>query len=102
MWNAEKVIANVADVKNIGYKREEDIIGKTDIELLPGDIGHRGYMDDQEVINSGNAIFNKVEDFVDSKGKINWISTSKIPLRNNEGEITGLVGIGTILPSVRY
>ncbi len=89
-----KVIANVADVKNIGYKREEDIIGKTDIELLPGDIGHRGYMDDQEVINSGNAIFNKVEDFVDSKGKINWISTSKIPLRNNEGEITGLVGIG--------
>ena len=89
-----KVIANVADVKNIGYKREEDIIGKTDIELLPGEIGHRGYMDDQEVINSGNAIFNKVEDFVDSKGKINWISTSKIPLRNNEGEITGLVGIG--------
>ncbi len=89
-----KVIANVADVKNIGYMREEDIIGKTDIELLPGDIGHRGYMDDQEVINSGNAIFNKVEDFVDSKGKINWISTSKIPLRNNEGEITGLVGIG--------
>ncbi|WP_319478846.1 PAS domain-containing sensor histidine kinase [uncultured Draconibacterium sp.] len=89
-----KVIANITDIKNIGYQNEEEILGKTDIELFPGDIGQRGYADDQKVINLGIAINNRVEDFYNSEGKRSWISTTKIPLRNNEGEITGLVGIG--------
>ena len=89
-----KVIANIADVRNLGYQSEEDIIGKTDLELFQGERGQHSYADDQKVINSGKAIFDQIEDFADNKGNKKWISTTKIPLRNNEGEITGIIGIG--------
>ena len=80
--------------RNIGYQSEEEILGKTDLELFPGAIGQRGYADDQKVISSGKAIVDQIEDFIDSKGNRRWISTTKIPLKNNEGQITGIVGIG--------
>jgi PAS domain S-box-containing protein len=89
-----KVIANIADVKNIGFNNEKEVIGKTDIELFPGQIGRRGFDDDNRVINSGVAIVDREEDFFDSNGVRRWLLTTKIPIRDKEGKIAGLVGIG--------
>ena len=89
-----KVIANIADVKNIGLETEADALGKTDIELFPGTIGHRLYEEDRKVIISGNPIVNLEEEFINSNGVHRWLQTTKIPLRDREGNITGLVGIG--------
>ncbi len=89
-----KVIANKADIKNIGFKKEEDVLGKTDLELFPGPIGERGYADDKVVISSGKAIIEREEDFVNKKGERLWLRTSKLPLHDKDGKITGLVGIG--------
>jgi len=88
-----KVIANIEDVKNIGYEKEEEVLGKTDMELFPGKIGQRGFADDKKVIDSGNAIIDREEDFFDSKGVQRWLLTSKVPLRDKDGKIAGLVGI---------
>jgi PAS domain S-box-containing protein len=92
--DCRKVIANDADVKNIGFDREEEVIGKSDIELYPGLAGQRGYADDKEVIGSGKAIIDREEDFINSQGDIHWLVTSKLPLYDKNGIITGLVGIG--------
>jgi hypothetical protein len=89
-----KVISNIADIRNIGYETEEEVQGKTDLELFSEDIGRRGYADDKEVINSGVPIFDHEENFVDKWGIIHWFVTSKIPLFDKDGKITGLVGIG--------
>jgi PAS domain S-box-containing protein len=89
-----KVIANVADVKNIGYDREEEVIGKTDLELFPGQTGLRGYADDQKVLSSGKTIIGREEDFIDKNDVRRWLLTTKIPLRDKDGKITGLVGVG--------
>ncbi|MGD0341177.1 MAG: response regulator [Bacteroidales bacterium] len=88
-----KVIANIADVKNIGYDREEEVLGKTDLDLYPGQSGQRGYADDKGVINSGKPILEHEEDFVDYQGVRRWLVTSKIPLFDKDRKITGLVGI---------
>ena len=89
-----KVIANKADVKNIGFNKEAEILGKTDIELFPGEVGQRGYADDKTVITTGKAIVDREEDFIDRDGVRRWLLTSKIPLYDNDGKISGLVGIG--------
>jgi PAS domain S-box-containing protein len=89
-----KVIANKADVENIGFKDEADVLGKTDIELFPGKIGERGYTDDIKVINTGKPIFDLEEEFISGKGIKRWLLTTKIPLHDKDGNITGLVGIG--------
>jgi PAS domain S-box-containing protein len=89
-----KVIANKADVEHIGLKSEDEVLGKTDTDLFPGRIGKRGHADDLKVINSGKPIFNREEEFLDGKGVKRWLQTTKIPLQDKDGNITGLVGIG--------
>ena len=89
-----KVIANKADVENIGLTSESEVLGKTDIDLFPGKIGKRGHADDIKIITSGKPIFNREEEFLNKKGVKRWLLTTKIPLHDKDGKITGLVGIG--------
>ena len=89
-----KVLANKADVENIGLSDESEVLGKTDLELFPGKIGERGYLDDKNIITTGKPIFDLEEEFINNKGKHRWLLTTKIPLHDKEGKITGLVGIG--------
>jgi hypothetical protein len=91
---ARKVIANKADLKNIGLDEESQALHKTDLELFPGDTGQRGYNDDIEVLRTCNAIIDREEDFIDKNGNQLWLLTSKIPLIDKNGMVNGLVGIG--------
>jgi PAS domain S-box-containing protein len=92
--DCRKVIANKADVENIGLTSEADVLGKTDIELFPGKIGERGYADDKKVIITGEPVFDLEEEFINAKGIKRWLLTTKIPLHDNNGKVAGLVGIG--------
>jgi PAS domain S-box-containing protein len=89
-----KLIANPADLKLIGAKNESEVLGKTDLELFPGKVGIRGHSDDLEIIKNGNAIINKNENFIDEEGHLLWLLTTKVPLFDEFGRTTGLVGIG--------
>ncbi len=89
-----KVIANKADVENIGMKTEAEVLGKTDLELFPGKIGERGYADDMKVLISGNPIFDLEEEFINRDGVKRWLLTTKIPILGKDGSVNGLVGIG--------
>ena len=89
-----KILANLADIAIIGYTSEAEIIGKTDLELFPGKIGERGYADDLRILQTGEPSINREEDFIDKEGKHRFLLTSKIPLFDQLGEVTGLVGIG--------
>jgi PAS domain S-box-containing protein len=88
------VIANKADVENIGKTKESEVLGKTDLELFPGHIGQRGYADDKKIIKTGQPIFDLEEEFINEDGIKRWLLTTKIPLRDKDGNVNGLVGIG--------
>ncbi len=89
-----KIIANRADLEVIGAKTEVEVLGKTDLELFRNDIGVRGYADDKKLIETGIPVLNQEEYFFDINGVQHWLMTSKIPLTEENGKITGLVGIG--------
>jgi PAS domain S-box-containing protein len=89
-----KVIANKADVENIGLSSEAEVLGKTDLELFPGKVGKRGYEDDMKIILSGKPIFDLEEEFVSRQGVKRWLLTTKVPLYDKDMNISGLVGIG--------
>jgi PAS domain S-box-containing protein len=96
-----KVIANHADVANIGFKTESEIIGKTDLELFGGEIGLRGHLDDLRVIERGEIVSNRQEVFYDAEGKKRWLLTTKVPIFDNDGKISGLVGIGRDITEIK-
>ncbi len=89
-----KTIANLADVRNTGMKCESNVIGKTDFDLFPKEIAEGFYADDESVMKSGKPVLHREEFFIDSDGVKHWLYTSKLPLRDEEGNIVGLIGIG--------
>jgi len=71
---------------------KKEIEGKNLRELYPPADAEKYYQDDMVVINSGVAKLNMEEPWV-TAGVENWVSTSKIPFVNIEGEIIGVIGI---------
>ena len=89
-----KIVTNRVDVELVGAVSEADVLGKTDLELFPNEVGARGYADDQAVVQTGQPLFNREEDFVDANGMRRWLLTSKVPLFDEHGHSLGLLGIG--------
>jgi PAS domain S-box-containing protein len=88
-----KTMANPADLKNLRCQTEADAIGKSDFDLFPKDTAEKFWADDQKVIQ-GEPVINREEHFSDEAGRKCWLLTSKLPLRDQDGKIVGLVGIG--------
>jgi sigma-B regulation protein RsbU (phosphoserine phosphatase) len=85
---------NLAHMRSLGASRLEDVIGKTAFDFFPHDAAVRFQSDDQAVIRSGKPVVNRQEAIMDETGNKRWLSTTKVPLRNGDGKIIGLVGIG--------
>ena len=85
---------NLAHMRSIGAARPEDVVGKTVFDFFPHDAAVRFQADDQNVIRAGKAIINRQEPYLEPSGMKRWLSTTKVPLRNNDGKIIGIVGIG--------
>lgn len=92
--NYKTIIANPASLKYTGLPSEADVIGKTDFDVYPLEEAEKFFTDDQKVIRDGQPVLNREESLIDVEGKKHWLLTSKIPLRDQNGAITGLVGVG--------
>jgi diguanylate cyclase (GGDEF)-like protein/PAS domain S-box-containing protein len=89
--DARFVIANRAVAADLGHGDPNMLIGKSDLDVHPMPLARRYYDDDMSVIRSGKALIDYEEYVVRPDGTQLWLSTSKLPLRNPEGQIIGLV-----------
>ena len=89
-----KLAANKADIEIINCSSEADCIGKTDLELFEPAIGMNAYNEDMMVIESGIAMLNKEDHYIDSNGSTRWRTISKFPIFDDTGNANGLLGMG--------
>jgi len=86
--------ANLETVARMGVVIVNELIGKTDFDFYPPEIAVRYFMEDLQVLRSGESIINREERGIDlGTGQERWLLTAKIPLLDKEEQITGLVGI---------
>ena len=88
LWLVSRKMASSLNVND-----PTELYGKTDIELFGKEFGGKTMQDDLDVMNKGEPLIGVVERFIREDGGINWTSTTKFPLRNDQGEIIGLMGI---------
>jgi PAS domain S-box-containing protein len=70
-----------------------EIIGKSDFDLFTKEHARQAYIDEQRIIRTGNPLVGIEEKETLRSGRTSWVSTSKMPLRNLNGEIIGTFGI---------
>lgn len=90
---SRKLLANKKELEYLGLPLEK-AIGKTDYELYPKDYADSYMRDDVQVL-SGQAISDRLECLPDKNGKeMRWISTTKLPLYDMGGKVSGILGFG--------
>ena len=90
---------NAAHQRFIGIASEKEVLGKTVFDFFPRELAARYDADDRTVIQTRQPIINKEEPIVNKAGQRRWLLTTKIPLRNVDGEITGLTCISRDITS---
>jgi len=72
---------------------ESEVLGKTDFDIYPDTLAASYFEEDEKVIKRGESVLNKESFSIDKSGESSWELISKIPIRNEEGAISGMVGI---------
>lgn len=86
------VLNNKAHLDILGAKTQDEVIGKSDFDIFPQELATQYYADERAVIE-GHPVVNREEMTVTPQGHTPWLLTTKVPLRDNEGQIVGLVGV---------
>jgi PAS domain S-box-containing protein len=71
----------------------QEVIGKTDFDLFDEEHARPAFQDEQRIVQTGQAVVDKVEREILKTGEQRWALTTKMPLRNKRGEIIGTFGI---------
>jgi len=86
------VIANRAVAADLGREPDE-LIGKTDFDFHQARLARKFFADEQKVIRTGDALIDIEEHVIDFAGNEKWFATSKVPLRDGDNRIIGIVGV---------
>jgi two-component system, sensor histidine kinase and response regulator len=71
----------------------EELIGKTDFDIFGDPHASAAFEDEQQIIRTGQPIAGKAERETRGGRPDAWVSTTKMPLRDDAGQIIGTFGI---------
>jgi two-component system, cell cycle sensor histidine kinase and response regulator CckA len=95
------LIANTANARAMGRESAAEVIGRTDRDFFPAEEAARYRADEVRVIATGEPLVNQEEQSDDRRGGRRWTLTSKVPLRDAEGRISGVVCTGREITGIR-
>jgi PAS domain S-box-containing protein len=91
--NCKFLLANDACCRVMGTDRS-DVVGKDDFAFFPRDLAEGFYEDEQKVMRSGETLLNREESVLYRDGRRSHVLTTKVPLRDSQGRVIGIMGIG--------
>jgi PAS domain S-box-containing protein len=80
-------------MESLQMTRDSDYFQKTDVDLFGEEFGRETVNQDLHLMETGDPIIGLIESRKLQDGRLNWTSTTKVPICDIDGEIVGLVGI---------
>lgn len=74
-------------------RRTADLVGKTDFDIFTYEHAYAALQDEKQIMRTGVPIVGKVERETHKDRADSWVSTTKMPLRDDQRKIIGTFGI---------
>jgi PAS domain S-box-containing protein len=84
---------NKALATRFGLDDPAEAMGKTDFDFFRKEHAAQAFADEQEVLGTGRPLIGREEEEIWPDGSVTWASTTKLPLRDQHGEVVGTFGI---------
>jgi PAS domain S-box-containing protein len=68
-------------------------VGRTDFDFFTDEHASQALREEQEIIRTGRPLVSVAERETLPDGKLRWVSTTKLPLHDREGDIVGTFGL---------
>ncbi len=92
---------NRAMARYVGLADPREAIGKTDFDFFAEEHARQAREDELEVMRSGRGMIDKEEKETWSDGTVTWVSTTKLPLLDERGNVIGTFGISRDVTEAR-
>ena len=77
----------------LGLSEPSDAIGKTDFDYFGEEHSRKAFADEQLLMQTGQPLVGIEEQESWTDGRRTWVSTTKVPLRDQNGNVAGVFGI---------
>ena len=84
---------NDAMVRALGLRNSDEAVGKTDFDIFAEEHARQANADEQRVMETGEPLVAAEEKETWPDGRVTWVSTTKMPVRDAQGRVTGLIGV---------
>jgi len=95
-WKDEDSVylgCNRAFAKECGLSSAEEVVGKTPFDLFDAETADKLVGHDQHMIAANQPQLNMLQSHSPPHGGTRWREVSKIPLKNEEGDAVGILGV---------
>src|SRR5438132_2420943 len=92
---------NKALTTYFGLSDPAQAIGKTDFDFFTEEHAGPAHVDEQEIIRTGQPVVGKEEKESWLDGRVRWVSTTKMPFRDSDGQIIGTFGVARDITNVK-
>ncbi len=86
-------LLNDTCIKKHGFSDMNEAIGKSDADVFTDEHALQALKDEQDIIESGEPVTGIEERETWPDGSVTWVSTTKMPLRDQDGSVIGTFGI---------
>jgi PAS domain S-box-containing protein len=84
---------NRAQAALLGVDDPEEAVGKTDFDFQTADLAQSFYMEERQIVETGQPLVDRVEFNPTPDGQPRWLSATKVPLIDKYGAVSGIIGV---------
>jgi PAS domain S-box-containing protein len=84
---------NRAQAQFLGIASTSAAVGKTDHDFQPLELAQTAFAEEQQIVATGQPLIDRLEFNPTADGRPRWLSSTKVPLKNEAGQVIGIVGV---------